>query len=688
MDLYKQSISSLPGIGPKRAKLFEKLGVFTLGGLLAYYPHDYIDLSEPCRVAAAPFDEPCAIRVKVTEKLPPETHREFTVYTAIARDDSSSLKIKFFNAKYPIESLKIGGEYLLYGRVRGGFNMREIASPEIFEPAGTPPFAACYSLTKGLGNAALRRVIKQALGWVDQYPEILDRGVRERYKLPDIRESLRNIHRPQSREALDAAKRRLMFDELYTLAAGVMMLRHHARSAVCDAFEARDMSAFYSALPFEPTSAQRRAIDEICADMRKTHPANRIIEGDVGSGKTAVAAAAAYYAAMNARQSALMAPTELLASQHYDGLCPLLGQKLGMRLALLTGATPAGERKQILNGLAAGEIDLCIGTHALISQGVDFARLGLVITDEQHRFGVAQRARLGRKGERPHTLVMSATPIPRTLALTIYGELDVSVLDELPPGRQKILTYKISSPKRERALAFIRGHLQKGLQAYIVCPIIGGDDEASAIDDGEKDGAQPMQAVAYAGQLKQGALKGFEVGLLHGKMKPKQKDEVMEAFSRGEIQALVSTTVVEVGIDVPNAVIMMVENAERFGLSQLHQLRGRVGRGKAQSYCILLSDSTSQQARDRLKMMCNCSDGFALAEYDLRTRGPGNFLGRQQHGLPVLRMAVDCSDSQLQAARRAAMESLKDDAALASPEHMPLRSAVERLVAAAGERLN
>ena len=440
------------------------------------------------------------------------------------------------------------------------------------------------------------------------------------------------------------------------------------------------LQAFYDALPFTLTNAQQRAIDDLTGDMQRSTPANRLVQGDVGSGKTMVAAAGAYFAFLSGTQSAMMAPTELLAHQHYSGLEPLCS-RLGMRVGLLVGSMTASQKRKLRERLAAGEIDFCIGTHALISEGVTFRNLALVITDEQHRFGVAQRAALQQKGAHVHTLVMSATPIPRTLALMVYGELDISVIDQLPPNRQPVKTYKISSGKRERAFGFIRQHLDRGLQAYIVCPLVE--------EDTEKEATGLCVATGYMEELANGAFSGYTIGLLHGKMKSTDKDRVMSDFKSGQIQLLVSTTVVEVGVDVPNAVIMMVENAERFGLSQLHQLRGRVGRGAEQSHCILLSDSRSQDTLDRLQMMCRSNDGFQIAEYDLQTRGPGNFLGQQQHGLPSLRIADLSTDTDtVTEARQAAKQVLSVDPDLSQPQHAALRAAVGRLMDVVGERPN
>lgn len=511
-------------------------------------------------------------------------------------------------------------------------------------------------------------------------PECIPQQILDSFHLDGIAQAVEMIHRPMDAETLGRAKRRLIFEELFTLAVGVGLLRTRIRQCSAVPMQPHSLQAFYDALPFTLTNAQQRAIDDLTGDMQRSTPANRLVQGDVGSGKTMVAAAGAYFAFLSGTQSAMMAPTELLAHQHYSGLEPLCS-RLGMRVGLLVGSMTASQKRKLRERLAAGEIDFCIGTHALISEGVTFRNLALVITDEQHRFGVAQRAALQQKGAHVHTLVMSATPIPRTLALMVYGELDISVIDQLPPNRQPVKTYKISSGKRERAFGFIRQHLDRGLQAYIVCPLVE--------EDTEKEATGLCAATRYMEELANGAFSGYTIGLLHGKMKSTDKDRVMSDFKSGQIQLLVSTTVVEVGVDVPNAVIMMVENAERFGLSQLHQLRGRVGRGAEQSHCILLSDSRSQDTLDRLQMMCRSNDGFQIAEYDLQTRGPGNFLGQQQHGLPSLRIADLSTDTDtVTEARQAAKQVLSVDPDLSQPQHAALRAAVGRLMDVVGERPN
>lgn len=672
-------VTKLRGVGAQREAQLAKLGITTIEDLLRHYPRDYLDLSAPVTLDAAPLGQICAVRARVVRKHGETRIRGgMTLYKVTVGDEVGTMEVTFFNNPYAVQALKDETEYLFYSRIEGTLLRRTMASPLVFPAESSSAFAPCYPLTKGLSSRMLSALVKQALEYAAALPEPLPEEIRREHELIDLADAVQEIHFPSCADALAQARHRLMFEELFLLAAGVGLLGSRKRACRACAMRPHSLDAFYSALPFTLTDAQRRAIDQLTADMTEQTPASRLVQGDVGSGKTMVAAAGAYFAFLSGAQTAMMAPTELLARQHYTGLAPLLAP-LGVRVGLLVGAMTAAQKRVVHAQLAAGEIDFCIGTHALLSQGVAFARLGLVVTDEQHRFGVAQRAALQQKGETPHTLVMSATPIPRTLALMIYGELDVSIIDQLPPGRMPVKTYKISTPKRERAFGFIREHLAKGRQAYIVCPLVEAGEELPGL----------RAATEYFEQLREESFAQFRLGLLHGKMKPKDKDVVMSAFAAGEIQLLIATTVIEVGVDVPNAAVMMIENAERFGLSQLHQLRGRVGRGREQAHCILLSDSRSPDTIERLKMLCQTTDGFALAEYDLRTRGPGNFLGRQQHGLPSLRIADLTTDTvMVTQAQQAAQGVLADDPALESPMHQPLAAAVSRLMQAVGDRPN
>ncbi|MBC8584618.1 ATP-dependent DNA helicase RecG [Youxingia wuxianensis] len=674
------SVQYLKGVGEQRAKLFGKLGITTVKDLLQHYPRGYIDLSAPCEISSAPNEEICAVRgvvIKKSQEIRLKGGRK--MYKVLAADDTGVLELIFFNTKYTVDALDYDTPYLFYGRVQGNLLRKQMSAPAVYPADGDQPFISVYPLTAGLSNKVLSNIIRQALQQVDgQLPELLPDKIRALYQLEEISQALKNIHHPVSMQEMERARRRFMFEELFCLAVGVSLLKKRNLTKQGYPMKPQEMSAFYEALPFILTGAQQKAIDEILSDMQKNVPANRLVQGDVGSGKTMVAMAAAYFAYLNGAQSALMAPTEILARQHYQGLSAL-ADKLGMKTDLLVGSMTAAQKRKAKEKLLCGETDLCIGTHALLSEGVDFQNLQLVITDEQHRFGVAQRTALQEKGKQPHTLVMSATPIPRTLALMIYGELDISIIDELPPNRQPVRTYRIGSDKRKRAFGFIRDHLDQGLQAFIVCPLV---------EQGEEDtGLQA--ATEYMLDISTQFFSGYTVGLLHGKMKAADKEKVMGDFSSGLIQLLISTTVVEVGVDVPNAVIMMVENAERFGLSQLHQLRGRVGRGCVQSHCILLTDSKNPDTLQRVDMMCKSNNGFEIAEYDLKTRGPGNFLGHEQHGLPHLKIADLTTDVTLVAdAQQAANEVLEKDPDLSSPSHQALRETIIGLLNKVGERPN
>ena len=575
----------------------------------------------------------------------------------------------------------MGETYIFYGRAEGSLLRKTMAGP-VVEPEGRREFTGrivpVYPLTAGVSQLLLSRAIRQGLDeCADILPDCLPDSVRQTHGLCRVNYAYENIHFPESPEALDIARRRLAFEELFFFAIGLKLLRSRRETVSVEPFRPVDMAPFYDALPFILTGAQRRCVDEAIADMTAGKSMNRLCQGDVGSGKTMVAAACVYFCVKNGRQAALMAPTELLAEQHYRGLAPLLEQ-LGLRCALLTGSTPAKTKRSVTAQLASGELDFAIGTHALISGGVAYANLGLVVTDEQHRFGVAQRTALAEKGEHPHTLVMSATPIPRTLALILYGDLDVSVIAQLPPGRKPIETYAVTSAYYPRLYAFIRKQVEAGWQVYIVCPMVSENDD---LPDERK------AVTEYAQKLQSEIFPDLRVAYVHGKMKFREKDTVMSAFAAGETNILVSTTVIEVGVDVPNASLMVVENAERFGLSQLHQLRGRVGRGQHQSYCVLVSDNKNDETRQRLRAMTKTADGFKIAEEDLRLRGPGDFFGLRQHGLPGLRVAdIGCDTRLLTEAQTAAEELLAHDPSLA--RHPDTAERVQKLFRQSENSLN
>ncbi|WP_444644485.1 ATP-dependent DNA helicase RecG [Caproiciproducens sp. R1] len=666
-SLFERNIRDLKGVGEKRAKLFEKLGAPTVGALLRLYPRTYEDLSHPYPIRLAPLNEPCAVRATVLER-PKETRIRsgMMICKVTVTDGESDMELTYFNNPYISSMLNADEEYVFYGKVTANFLKREMTTPEFVRAAVSPPIRSVYHQTLGLTSRMIENAVRSALDLLpDRIRDPIPETIREKYGLCPLRFALESIHLPQNMEAVETARKRLIFEELLILQLGLLRLKGHSRSVSPLRLEYDCSECFYGLLPFEPTQAQRRAVKEAVTDMMSGFPMNRLIQGDVGSGKTAVAAALCYCAVGNGMQAALMAPTEILAQQHYASLSSLLRDT---RVALLTGSMPAAKKREILQELLDGEIQLVIGTHALLSENVAFRRLGLVITDEQHRFGVAQRAALASKGDHPHMLVMSATPIPRTLALMIYGDLDISILDELPPGRQKIDTYAITSDKRLRAFRFIRRHIDEGRQCYIICPMI---------DEGQNDMASVNE---YAEKVRNQWLPDYTVGVLHGKMKPREKEAVMTDFAQGKIAVLISTTVVEVGVDVPNAVVMLIENAERYGLSQLHQLRGRVGRGKYKSTCILISDAQNEETVARLKTMCATNDGFQIAEQDLKLRGPGDFFGHRQHGLPELKIADMVHDMDLlKEAQSVAREILSMDAELESPQHRGLRAEVKQL---------
>ena len=675
-------ITILRGIGPAKAKLFHALNIFTLEDLICHFPRGYEDRTKLVNVCDLEVDKPACFRAMVMNTPRTNHIRQGLDMTKVqVADATRRLHLTFFNSRFASDNLEYGREYIFYGTLTGDFMGCGMTNPVFESPDSTPVTTRrvlpIYPLTAGLSQLFLSRTIRQALDECgDAVPE-LPAAIRQENALCSAAYAVENIHFPEGDEALSLARRRLAFEELFLFALGLAGLRSRRSAVTVPPMRAVDMAPFYAALPFSLTGAQRRSIGEALGDMRSGLPMNRLCQGDVGSGKTMVAAACVYFAAKNGRQAALMAPTEILARQHYETLSPLLG-KLGVRCALLTGSTGVKAKRETNAALAAGEIDLAIGTHALLTGTVTFRDLGLVVTDEQHRFGVAQRAALAEKGLHPHTLVMSATPIPRTLALILYGDLDVSLIDELPPGRQPIETFAVPGSYRPRIYAFLRKHIAQGRQAYIVCPMV---------ESGEEEGGDAKAVKDYAQQLQKEVFPDLRVAFVHGKMKPREKEAVMAAFAAGETDILVSTTVIEVGVDVPNAAVMVVENAERFGLSQLHQLRGRVGRGKHQSYCILMTDHQNEETRQRLKILTKANDGFRLAEEDLRLRGPGDFFGVRQHGLPGLRVAdLGCDAQLLQSAQKSAEALLAGDPELA---HSPaLRDRVAELFARNAETMN
>lgn len=674
----------IKGIGEQRAKALGKLGIATLRDLISYFPRAYDDRSALRRIADLVPGETAGVAAMVASP-PTISHirKGLDLVKLRAVDDTGTLDVTFFNQAWLKNSLHQGETYIFYGRAEGSLLRHQMANP-VVEPEGrrevTGRIVPIYPLTAGVSQLILSRSIRQGLdACADILPDVLPDRVRQHHQLCRIEYAYENIHFPESAEALDLARRRLAFEELFLFTIGLERLRSRREVVHVPPCGGVDMELFYRALPFTLTDAQRRCVEEALADMRSGTPMNRLCQGDVGSGKTMVAAACVYFMVKNGRQAALMAPTEILAQQHYQGLAPLL-ENLGIRCALLTGSTTAKTKRSITQQLESGEIDFAIGTHALITGSVAYRDLGLVVTDEQHRFGVAQRAELAAKGDHPHILVMSATPIPRTLALILYGDLDVSIIDQLPPGRQPVQTFAVTGGYHQRVYRFIRKLVGEGRQAYIVCPMVEENDQ---LPDERK------AVTEYAKKLQSEVFPDLKVAFVHGKMKPKEKDAVMAAFAAHETDILVSTTVIEVGVDVPNAALMVVENADRFGLSQLHQLRGRVGRGKHQSYCVLMTSTHSAESRERLRVLAKTANGFRIAEEDLKLRGPGDFFGQRQHGLPQLGIADLAGDMRvLKEAQQAAQVLLEADPGLSRPEHAPLLGRVRRLFAQHGDMFN
>ena len=668
---FETPIRFLKGVGEKRGALYAKLGIFTVGDLLRHYPRAYIDFSQPQAISGAPFDKPCAVLATVLSKSREQRIRKgMSIFQVRVTDGDADMSITFFNAKYTVDALRVGEEYFFYGKLGGRLTAREMTAPMVLPREGAPALMPVYPLTANLSNRMVAANVRQALELVrDDVPEVLPEPLVQKHGLCGSAFALQNIHLPNGEQAFASARRRLIFEELFILSLAMARLRKGVQAQPGIRMKAVELKPFYAALPFAPTGAQQRVIAQCVEDFASGAPMNRLVQGDVGCGKTLVGAACAWVAYKNGCQSAMMAPTEILAEQHARTLSALL-EPLGMRIGLLTGSLTAARKRALRALLAAGEIDLLVGTHALIQAGVEFSRLGLVMTDEQHRFGVTQRLCLTQKGDNPHVLVMSATPIPRTLAFIIYGDLDVSVIDELPKGRQPVHTYVVPPALRRRAYGFIRKHLDAGEQAYIVCPLVEQGEEDMGLES----------AVEYAQRMQEGPFASCRVDVLHGKMKPADKERVMRAFVAGEVQLLVATTVIEVGVDVPNATMMLVENAERFGLSQLHQLRGRIGRGSGESHCILVSESDAE----RLGVIARTTDGFQISEEDLKLRGPGDFFGSRQHGLPQLKIADMLTDVKLlQLSQEAAAELLSADAELSAPEHRALRAAVDAMTAGA-----
>ena len=650
MDYSDYNIQFIKGVGDKRAQLFNKLGVYTLQDLINYYPRKYIDWSKTLTVKEVKSGEPAFIKATmITPVKEAKIRKGLTLYKCNFTDGETVIHVTIFNNAYLAKALRTFDDYILYGKVDRTFTEASMSSPQIEKAEKATGIEPIYPATTNLSSKIIEKVVRAGLDKVGAIPDTLPEYLLTEYNLCSLNFAIRQIHFPDKEENIEIARRRLIFEELLTLQLGLMKLKSKRATKNLLKMPLDFSEEFYSLLPFNPTNAQKKAVADCIADLNGDRQMNRLVQGDVGSGKTAVAGAVMYTVIKNGYQTAMMAPTEILTTQHYESFCKLF-DGTDIKIALLTGSTKATEKKKIKLALYDGEIDLIIGTHALIQNDVEFKNLGLVCTDEQHRFGVEQRSSLAMKGNNPHLLVMSATPIPRTMGLIIYGDLNISVLDELPPGRQEIRTDLVTSAYHQRIYKFIKNAVDNGNQAYIVC---------SLVDDNDSD---LLSAKEYADKLSTEVFQGYNLGLLHGKMKPKEKDKVMQEFAKGNVQILVSTTVVEVGVDVPNATVMMIENAERFGLAQLHQLRGRVGRGKYQSYCIFMTGSKAKETKKRLEILNKTNDGFKIASEDLKLRGPGDLFGIRQSGLMDFGLGDIYQDAAiLQKANEAAEWLLKNN---------------------------
>ena len=673
MAKLSDSVTILKGVGPTKAKQLAQLNIYTLQDLICHFPRAYEDRTRLITIDQLEADVPACFRATVMN-TPRTSHirKGLDITRVQVADHTARLNLTFFNQKFTTDQLQYGQEYIFYGAISGDYTGYSMTSPT-FESLDSPPVTTrrilpIYPLTAGLSNAAMLKAVRQALSICNPPAEILPEAIRRRFGILGADRAYFAIHEPMSMEEAEMAKKRLIFEEFFIFSAGLSLMRAARAQTKTTAFTNCDLAPFLASLPFRLTGAQQRAIEEIRTDFQKGTAMNRLVQGDVGSGKTMGAAAAAYLCAKNGSQAALMAPTEILAEQHYASLGKLFAP-LGIRTVLLTGSMSVKEKRLAREAIADGQADLAIGTHALLSETTQFANLGLVIADEQHRFGVAQRARLSAKGLAPHVLVMSATPIPRTLALLMYGDLEVSILNELPPGREPVDTFLVNESYRARINAFIRKQVAEGHQCYVVCPAVEENEDLDI-----------KAAEVWAETLQKTVFPELRVALLHGQMKGAEKEAVMAAFSRADADVLVATTVIEVGVDVPNATLMVIEDADRFGLSQLHQLRGRVGRGKAKSFCILTSHNRSSETLARLKAFCKTNDGFRIAEEDLAIRGPGDFFGSRQSGLPAFRVAnLSCDLETLKQAQQASSQWIDEHGSENTPEAEALRARIGEL---------
>lgn len=674
-DILSTDIRFLKGIGEKRAEGFRKLGILTLGDLLTFYPRGYENWNDTVPIKEAPENETVAIKaIVVSRPAPIKTRGGKIMYRTCATDGVGMMNLTFFNNRFVVNDLKEGEEFIFFGKIKeNDFGGKEMLSPKYEKAEKGEYIHPVYRQNSVITSRMIRTAVKTALeGYSDRITDALPSEQLLKYKLPSFSQALRLIHFPKDENDVKAAKRRLIYEELLILQLGILS-NGNKDTERTDYILQEDFTAeFEELIPYPLTNAQKRAISECKSDMRMHSPMRRLLQGDVGSGKTAVAAALMYNTVKNGYQCALMAPTEVLARQHFETFTRFFADK-DINIVLLTGSTTAKNKRLIKEQIASGAAKIIIGTHAVITDDTIFNKCALVITDEQHRFGVNQRAALREKGDSPHVLVMSATPIPRTLSLIIYGDLSISVLDEKPKGRKEIKTVQIPSFYHERMYSFIKNEVKNGNQCYIVCPMV---------EENEETETTRKSAEEYHSLLSTTVFSDLRCALLHGQMKPKMKDEIMESFKKGEIDVLICTVVIEVGIDVPNAGIIVIENAECFGLSQLHQLRGRVGRGERPSHCILVSDSKNETSKQRFDILCKTNDGFRIAEEDLKLRGPGDFFGARQSGLPSLKIASLMTDSRiLYAARDEAQNILSQDPYLEKEQHKELKKRISVLFA-------
>lgn len=667
----KQSVQYIKGVGPQRAALLQKLNIYTLEDLITYFPRDYEDRSKPKKISQLVDGEEALIEAIAISKISEvRIRKNMVIEKLIVRDETGSCVISWFNQKYLKGKFEIGCKYSFFGKASVKYGKIEILNP-VFDNNETnkntgkiiPIYPSIYSLTQG----SIRRAIENGLSLINEnLEETLPEYLLKEYNLLDLNNAIKQIHFPKDFEEYQKARTRLVFEELLGMQIALLNLKKENTQDEGISFpETVKMSNVINELPFKLTKAQLRVLEEIDGDMEKSKPMNRLLQGDVGSGKTIVSIIAAYKAVKSGYQVAIMAPTAILASQHLEEFNKILNQ-YNIKCEILLGGTSKKKRKEILDKIKSGEIDILIGTHSLLVEDVEFNKLGLVVTDEQHRFGVRQRGTIVAKGNNPDVLVMTATPIPRTLALILYGDLDISIIDELPPNRKKIETYAVNKSMEERINAFILKNLQDGRQAYVVCPLVEENEEINA------------KSVIETTEKYKKILTDYRVEYIHGKMQPKEKERIMQEFKEGKINVLISTTVIEVGVNVPNATLMIIESAERFGLAALHQLRGRVGRGDKQSYCILKYNATTQVAKQRMEIMQKTNDGFVIAEKDLELRGTGEFFGTKQHGIPEFKIANLFEDMEiLKRVQSIAIKIQQEDPNLTSDKNKKIRNIIE-----------